>query len=612
MALRNHLQSGIVFSRLVNGDLSSSNIQLVGSLCMSLKTPPAGEFVAAHIDQLAGTDHDQLARYIKFAVGYVSRDTIATLAKTALDRFGDDLDFQLALLDAVKTGLSQRGVAPSESVRAWATVVAEQLLDTSQSDNTSGGNVEPLSWTQIQYLDGSSQVDSWTVSHTRKSADGVTATPLWSSFPRGERRTGIYRSAPFTLPADFSFFLAGHDGFPDKPPQQKNYVQVRDALSREVLERWSPHRNDTAQQIKWKTRDVAGRQVFIELVDGDADSAYAWLAVGRFSVEALNPSHRSERRRKGAELAAAFKLDQFRNAIGKVALKMLTDPISVRVLANALSQMTSRADARMTALAESTSIVGLNILQRREMVQALMNGQRAAVPALLLKAMLSASTTEQRRVAEVLASDSGGAALLVELAEAGRLSARLLKYPQIEPKLLAASDDPLRKRITALTSRVPDESKNLIELIASRRQNHSSSPGDRELGTKLFARTCANCHQIAGQGKKVGPNLDGIGNRGLDRLVEDILAPNRNVDVAFRTSTIVTDQGRVLNGLIKRTEGARMVLVDSKGEEITVATDTIDQNVLSNLSPMPANFGETLSEEQFRHLIAYLLSLRSS
>jgi len=212
----------------------------------------------------------------------------------------------------------------------------------------------------------------------------------------------------------------------------------------------------------------------------------------------------------------------------------------------------------------------------------------------------------------VLASDFGGAALLVQLAEAGRLSARLLKYPQIEPKLLAAVDDPLRKRITALTSRVPDESQNLIELIASRRQDHSSGPGDRELGTKLFARACATCHQIAGLGKKVGPNLDGIGNRGLDRLVEDILAPNRNVDVAFRTSTIVTDQGRVLNGLIKRTEGARMVLVDSKGEEISVATDTINQNVLSNLSPMPANFGETLSEEQFRHLIAYLLSLRSS
>lgn len=612
MALRNHLRTESRFSQLTNRELALSDIQLIGSLCLSLKTPTAGEFVAAHVEQLAGTDQEQLAEYIKFAVGYVSSDTMSALAKTALDRFGDNLDFQLALLAAVKDGFSQRGVSPPESVRAWAAVVAGKLLGTDQSDNPTGDDVEPLSWTEIPHPDASTQLNTWTVSHTRKSADGMTATPLWSSFPHGERRTGIYRSALFTLADEFSFFLAGHDGFPDKRLQQKNYVQIRDALSREVLQRWSSHRNDTAQPVRWQTGDAAGRQVRVELVDGDAGTAYAWLAVGRFSVEALNPSRRSENRRKGAELAAAFKLDQFRNAIGKAALKTLTDPPSVTTLATALSKLMPKADARMAALAESTSIVGLNILQRRQIVQALIDGQIVAAPELLLKAMLSASTAEQRRVAEVLASDSGGAALLVELAEAGRASARLLKNPQIEPKLLAAADSPLRKRIAALTSRLPDESQELIELISSRRQKHVAQPGDRELGAKLFAKTCATCHQIAGQGKKVGPNLDGIGNRGLDRLVEDILAPNRNVDVAFRSSTIVTDQGKVLNGLIKRTEGARLIVVNSKGEEISVATDSIDQNVLSTLSPMPANFGETLSEDQFRQVMAYLLSLRSS
>ena len=68
----------------------------------------------------------------------------------------------------------------------------------------------------------------------------------------------------------------------------------------------------------------------------------------------------------------------------------------------------------------------------------------------------------------------------------------------------------------------------------------------------------------------------------------------------------------MLNGLVKQTEGARLILVDSKGEEISVATDTIDQQVLSNLSPMPANFGDSLTEDQFRQLVTYLLSLRSS
>lgn len=612
MALRDHLRNENLFAQLTGRELEQSDILLIGSLCQSLKTPAAGEFVATHIARLAGSEQEQLAAYMKFAVRYVSPETVSSLASTALDQFGDDLNFQLILLDSARDGLLQRGKSPPESVRNWAAVVAGQLLGVNQSGQQTSQETVPLTWTGVSHPDGSTQVDTWTVSRTRKSADGMTATPLWSSFPYGEKRTGIHRSAPFALPASFSFFLAGHDGHPDKPLQQNNFVQVRDAVTRQVLQRWSSHRNDTAQLERWETGDFAGRQVVVELVDGAPAGAYAWLAAGRFSVEALNPSRRVQDQRKGAELAAAFRLDQFRDVIANAALRALSDPARLSTLAAALTEMAPEADSRWHALAETTSIIGQSIEQRRDSLQALIAEHRAAAPELLSKAMLTASTAEQRRIAEVLVSDGPGASLLVDLAATGRASAQLLKHPQIEPQLLATADDALKMRIETLTSRLPDESQELVQLIANRRKNHVSAAGDRRLGEKLFAKSCAACHQIAGRGKKVGPNLDGIGNRGLDRLVEDILAPNRNVDVAFRSSTIVTDQGRVLNGLVKRIEGARLVLVDSKGEEISVAANSIEQQLLSNLSPMPANFSESLTEEQFRQLLAYLLALRSS
>ncbi|MGZ0166927.1 MAG: PVC-type heme-binding CxxCH protein [Planctomycetales bacterium] len=612
MALRDHLRNENLFEQLTKQQLELSDIQLIGSLCQSLKTPAAGEFVAAHIEELAGAERDQLGDYMKFAVRYVSPETVTSLAKTALDQFGSDLEFQLVLLNAVRDGLLQRGIDAPESVQNWAAIVAGKLLGLDGQGKLPRNEAEQLTWTGVAHLDGSTEVDTWTISRTRKSSDGMAATPLWSSFPKGEQRTGIYRSSPFVLPAEFEFFLAGHDGSPSKALQNRNFVQVKDALTREVLQRWSSRRNDTAQPIQWKSGAMTGRQAFVELVDGDAGGGYAWLAVGRFSVDALNPNRNTQDRRRGAKLAATFKLDQFHGVIGEAALRSLTDLTSVTGLATALAGMTPQADSRLQALAETTSIIGQTIPQRREIVQTLIAGKTAAVADLLSKAMLAASSNEQRRVAEVLASDSSGAGLLVELAEAGRASARLLKHPQIEPKLLAVADDGLKKRIKILTSRLPNESEELIQLISTRRKNHVSVAGDQALGAALFTKTCAACHQIAGKGKKVGPNLDGIGNRGLDRLVEDILAPNRNVDVAFRSSTIVTDQGKVLNGLVKQTEGARLILVNSKGEEISVATDSVEQNVLSNLSPMPANFGESLTPEQFRQLLAYLLSLRSS
>ena len=612
MALRDHLRNDEWFNQLASAEISAANIRLLGVLCQSLKTPAAGEFVATHIAELAGSEPDQLAEYMKFAVRYVSSGTVSKLARTAQDRFSGDIEFQRALLYSIRDGLQQRGVEVPQSVKDWAAAVARHLLGVSGSSQSTGDGPEPLSWTSLPLPGGSDSTDTWTVSSTRRSADGMTATPLWSSFPHGEKRTGIYRSAPFTLPVVFSFYLAGHDGLPDKPLQQKNFVQVRDANTQEVLQRWASRRNDTAQEIRWETGDHAGRQAVVELVDGDTANAYAWLAAGRFSVEGLNPSRRAEDRRQGAALVADFRMNQFRDLIARAALKLSADPGSLSPLTSALALLSAEPDSRLIALAEAISTSGISEPQRLAGIHALIEGNITAATELISQAMQAASNEEQRRVAEALTSDSTGAELLISLVESGRAYARLLKHPQIEQKLLAVANEQSKAKMAVLTSQLPSESEELIQLIAHRRQSFVAESGASELGAQLFAKTCSVCHQIADQGKKVGPNLDGIGNRGLDRLVEDILAPNRNVDVAFRSTTIVTDQGRVLNGLIKRTEGARLILVDSKGEELSVPVNSIDQKILSNLSPMPANFGESLTEEQFRQLLAYLLSLRSS
>jgi putative heme-binding domain-containing protein len=127
-------------------------------------------------------------------------------------------------------------------------------------------------------------------------------------------------------------------------------------------------------------------------------------------------------------------------------------------------------------------------------------------------------------------------------------------------------------------------------------------------GAAVFEKSCANCHQLAGKGAKIGPNLDGVGLRGLDRLLEDTLDPNRNVDQAFRLTSLTLTKGQIVQGLLLREEGEVLVLADKEGKEVRVPKKDVEERTTSQMSPMPANFGETVPEADFYHLLAYLLA----
>ena len=82
----------------------------------------------------------------------------------------------------------------------------------------------------------------------------------------------------------------------------------------------------------------------------------------------------------------------------------------------------------------------------------------------------------------------------------------------------------------------------------------------------------------------------------------------RNVDVAFRTTTLRTADGRVVSGLVRREEGQQLVLAGADGKEFTVAKSEIEDRKQSTVSMMPEGLFEKLSDEEIRDLIAYLAS----
>ena len=214
-------------------------------------------------------------------------------------------------------------------------------------------------------------------------------------------------------------------------------------------------------------------------------------------------------------------------------------------------------------------------------------------------------------IAVALSGNKSGVGVLLDAVKQGKAPPRLLQDRQVLERLRAAGVPDLDKQIAELTKGLPPADAKLADLIRQRAGRLSQVKADAAEGAKVFAKNCAACHRIGDQGGKVAPQLDGIGIRGAERLLEDTLDPNRHVDAAFRARVVTLTDGTTKTGLMLRVDGPAVVFADAEGKEFRVPSADIEANRETALSPMPANFGETIPEPEFYHLLAYLLSQKA-
>ncbi len=150
----------------------------------------------------------------------------------------------------------------------------------------------------------------------------------------------------------------------------------------------------------------------------------------------------------------------------------------------------------------------------------------------------------------------------------------------------------------------------LDKLILDRTTALQSASADKSRGPAIFATYCAACHAIGGKGALIGPQLDGIGNRGPARLIEDILDPGRNVDAHFRLHLITKKDGSTFAGLERGQVGELLVCVDVAGQEHRLPKAEIGTNEETGLSLMPPGFGQAIPEADFHALLGWLLDFK--
>ena len=224
----------------------------------------------------------------------------------------------------------------------------------------------------------------------------------------------------------------------------------------------------------------------------------------------------------------------------------------------------------------------------------------------VIGAMITAPHRLQIKLAISLAEHPTGADALLTLAEQKKLSPQVIADRAVKERLAAAKVARFDERFDALTKGLAPGNAGLQKLMEERRAVFASAQTSIERGRVVFEKTCAVCHQLDGKGAVVGPQLDGVGNRGLERIIEDVLDPSRNVDPAFRPSLITLKDDKSITGLQRREEGEVLVFVDPAGKEIAVPKKEIVERCESQPSLMPANFGDALSAAEFCDLMAFL------
>ncbi|HEY1860375.1 MAG TPA: ThuA domain-containing protein [Gemmataceae bacterium] len=119
--------------------------------------------------------------------------------------------------------------------------------------------------------------------------------------------------------------------------------------------------------------------------------------------------------------------------------------------------------------------------------------------------------------------------------------------------------------------------------------------------------TCSRCHQIAGQGGKIGPDLSNLIHRDYESVLRDIREPSAAINPDFITYKVDLTDGRAFSGVV-RTEADMLVIGDIEGKEIRVPRNQIEAMTPSKVSTMPDGLVKTLGPEKMRDLLTFLLT----
>ena len=135
-----------------------------------------------------------------------------------------------------------------------------------------------------------------------------------------------------------------------------------------------------------------------------------------------------------------------------------------------------------------------------------------------------------------------------------------------------------------------------------------SLTGEASRGRTTFQARCATCHKLGNEGFALGPDLVTVKSGGKEKLLTNMLDPNREVNSNFLSYLVETKDGDSYVGIIASENAAGLTLRMAGGVEQHVQRSKIATMQSQGRSLMPEGLEERMSQQDMADLLEFILA----
>lgn len=240
------------------------------------------------------------------------------------------------------------------------------------------------------------------------------------------------------------------------------------------------------------------------------------------------------------------------------------------------------------------------------LLNAIANWGSSDITQALLTEYAGASPPIRSQIRDILLARPQSALELLQWVDAGKIDAKEIPLEQLQ-RLASHDDESINTLVRKHWGNIgPGTSEEKLATMRRLNNDLRAAAGDPVSGKVLFAKHCGICHQLHGEGNKLGPDLTIANRKDRAAMLGNVVDPSAVIRREYINYLLITVSGRVVTGLLAEQDAASVTLLDAQNNRIRFGLDEVEELRESEASLMPERILEGLSPQQLRDLFSYL------